>query len=493
MSFLLYWINLFLFSFLCPANVQISSDFYFSLDAKSYSQSLLEQSFAGEEIFTIPEWSIQGEYQSKVENIRIHLNYELQLKADEKSPTRFNYDLGFKKGYLQIEKISTNATIVKNIGGVLATVYLKGTCRDIVFQTQGPLLFDGGIQLGIKNSTLGASLKTVDYKNEQQWTMSVGQCDGPQGYQQALEKELRALLTDKEKIKNLLMQPLQEQIDKKVATLNSQLFSEKNIPLSDEVVVSLLPASMDLDEGTGQILLKGQIKTQFANSKEEAKHINADMSIAEVQNFSQSGLIISQKYLQTLVSYLHEDGFFYKKYLAQEIPGLGSLFKNRLFQFFLWPDLMNFKKNAAFSFEVLARALPKVKWNKVHQGSAWFDLNADVAVETRTPKEYGERDYGKFLSPLNSQLWMRVYNENLGVGFHKPKLNAKFSWNQFYLKLFRPFQSISAFFFGKKVESALQDYRWKTKLPPLETQGKVFMKPKSLAGNTDWMMLEYAP
>lgn len=478
---------------MCPANVQISSDFYFSLDSKSYSQSLLEQSFAGEEVYTIPEWNINGEYQSRVENIRFHLNYELQLKADEKSSTKFNYELGFKKGYLQIEKISTDATIVKNIGGVLATVHLKGACRDIIFQTQGPLLFDGSIQLGIKNAALGAALKTVDYKNEQQWTMSVGQCEGPQGYQQALEKELRALLADKEKIKGLLVQPLQVQIDKKIATLNEQLFSEKAISLADDVMVSLIPSSVDLDENNGQILLKGIVKTQFESTKEEAKHISADMTVLEVQQFSQSGLIISQKYLQNLVSYLHDDGFFYKKYLAQQVPGLGSLFKSRFFQFFLWPDLMNFKRNAAFSFEILARALPKVKLNKVHQGSAWFDLNADLAVETRTPKEYGEREYGKFLSPLNSKVWMRVYNENLGLGFYKPKLNVKFSWNQLYVKLFRPFQTISAFFFGQKIESTLNNYRWKTKLPALETQGKVFMKPKALAGNEDWLMLEYAP
>ncbi|MBY0384501.1 hypothetical protein K2X05_05015, partial [bacterium] len=253
------------------------------------------------------------------------------------------------------------------------------------------------------------------------------------------------------------------------------------------------PSSMDLDENTGQILLKGLIKTQFENKEEEVKHITADMTLVEVQNFSQSGLIVSQKYLQNLISYLHEDGFFYKEYLAQQIPGLGRLFKNRFFQFFLWPDLMNFKKNAAFSFEILAKAKPKVKLNKVHQGSAWFDLKADLAVKTRTPKEYGAKEYGNFLSPLNSQVWMRVYNENLGLGFYKPKLNVKFSWNQLYLKLFHPFQTISAFFFGKKIESTLSDYRWKTKLPALETEGKVFMKPKALAGNADWMMLEYAP
>ncbi|MBY0385887.1 hypothetical protein K2X05_12080, partial [bacterium] len=62
MTLIIYCINLLIFSLLCPANVQISSDFYFSLDSKSYSQSLLEQSFSGEEIYTIPEWNINGEY-----------------------------------------------------------------------------------------------------------------------------------------------------------------------------------------------------------------------------------------------------------------------------------------------------------------------------------------------------------------------------------------------------------------------------------------------
>lgn len=489
-------LTIFQFLFLsteCRGDVQISSDFYFSLEPKNYTQMLLKEKFSGEETQIIPLWKIDGEYESAAENIRLQLKYDLQLQQDPNFITRFNYQMNFPTGQIDISKVSTNAVIIKNVGGVQATIYLKGECRDIHIETQGPLQFNGGLELSSKEHTLGALLRSIHYQNEQQWTMTVGDCQGPKGYRETLEKELRALLLDKEKMQSLLMRPFQEQVDKKIATLNEQLFSEKLIQIVDNVQVNLKPVALELNSQTGQILLRGLIKTDLKAQKTENHFVEAPFTDENLAQVSKSGFMISQKYIQRLMEELYSQGYMQQTYLAQQIPGLSTLFKNRLFQFFLWPDLMRFKTNSAFSFQIEPKKIPKLDFQKVHQGSAWFSLKSDLAIKTKTPKNYGSKDYGTFFSPFSSQAWMQVYNGRLAIGFHQPKTQLKFSWNQLYQKLSRPYQTISASFFGKKIESSLKNYRWSTELPTFQVGDVTSLKPKAIDSNGDWLLLEYVP
>ena len=283
------------------------------------------------------------------------------------------------------------------MGGVQATVYLKGECRNLVITTEDALELIGNVRLGVKNQTLGAFLQGLDSQNEQHWTMSVEACEGPKGYQQALEQQLREFIANKQKMQDVLMQPFQSQIDKKVAGIHNQLFAEKQMALNADIEVVLAPKSVELDEQTGHLLLSGIVKANIKNPKEEQKHVEATLSKEEFSQLSQNGFLISQKYLSALVDSLHESGFFYKSYLAQQIPGLSTLFKSRLFQFFLWPDLLNFRKNAAFSFELGVKKKPEVKLSSMHKGSAWFSLNTELSVLTKTPENVGANDYGHFL------------------------------------------------------------------------------------------------
>ncbi len=482
-----------MFSLLCRADVQISSDFYFSLNTENYTQILLNEKWSGEEVQKISNWKIDGDYQSVVENILLKIQYDLQVKPDEASPTRFYYDLLFPNGRIEISRIKTNAVIHKNVGGVQATVYLKGECRNIAIETSGALKSLGSIQIVKKGSSLGVAVKSIDYQNQQNWKMSVESCAGPKGYQQALEKELRNLLNNKTKMAQLLMQPIQNQTDLKIAKLNEYLFSDKQIPLQDGMALTFKPVGVDLDEATGQVLLKGLVKTDFTSTAESQQYIPAPLFAEDLGVVSQSGLMISQKYIQALTKHIHESGVLYKSYLAQQIPGLDRLFRSRLFQFFLWPDLMNFRKNAPFTFKVAAAQKPQVKFDKIYRGVAWFGLNTDINVETRTPKDSGAREYGQFLSPFKAQPWLRVYNNQLALGFHQPKMKLKFIWDQIYLSLFRPFQTLSVAFFGQKIQSTIRDYRWKTDLPLLKVEDRVLLSPKEFSGNQHWLVLEYAP
>jgi hypothetical protein len=114
-------------------------------------------------------------------------------------------------------------------------------------------------------------------------------------------------------------------------------------------------------------------------------------------------------------------------------------------------------------------------------------------VLTKTPKNVGAREYGNFSSPFQSQAWLRVYEGKLALGFHQPKMNLKFTWSDLYLKTFRPFQFLSASFFGKKIASSLKDFRWSTPLPAIEVEGQALLRPQALSGNENWLVLEYAP
>lgn len=492
MSKLLFFISCWLFWSECRADVHLSSDFYFTISAENYTASLLKQPLQGQEKFVVPSWNIGGEYQSFAENIEMNFAYGLKLEEGQ-DPLTYQYRLHLEKGFLKIGKIKTDAVIVKNVGGVQATIYLKGECRNLMITTEDSLELTGNVRLGVRDHSLMASLLDLRALNEQNWEMSVESCEGPKGYQQALEEQLREFISNKQKMQDVLLQPFQVQINKKVSDIQARLFAEKQMSLNSSVSVILHPKSVDLDEVTGQLLISGLVKTQLESASEVQKHVDALLTKEEFSKLSQNGFFISQKYISALTESLHDTGFFYKSYLAQSIPGLSSLFRSRLFQFFLWPDLMNFKRNAPFTFEVSSRQLPKIKWSSFHKGSAWYSMDTTLSVLTRTPENTGAHEYGRFSSPFRAQTWMRVYEGQLALGFYKPQMNLQFRWSELYLKLFKPFQYISVNFFGNKISSSLNDFRWKTKLPEIEMEGKTLLRPKSLSGNENWMVLEYSP
>ncbi len=492
MSKILFFLSCWLFWSECRADVQISSDFYFAVSSQSYSSSLISVPLMGKESFTVPTWNMGGEYQSSAEQIQMDFEYELNLQPTSEA-TKYTYRLRLEKGSLKIGKIKTDAVIIKNVGGVQATVYLKGECRNVSITTQDSLELNGDVRLAIKNHALGAYLLGLNSQNEQNWTMSIEECVGPKGYQQALEQQLREFISNQQKMQEVLLQPFQSQIDKKVAAIHAQLFAEKQMEVNAQINVALVPTALELDETTGQLLISGVIKTNIKDSHEKHKHIDAALSKEELAQLSQNGFLISQKYVTALVESLHESRIFNKSYLAQQIPGLSRLFRSRLFQFFLWPDLMNFKKNAAFTFELGTKKKPEIKLNAFNQGSAWFSLNAEVSALARTPESYGASEYGNFSTPFRSQVWLRVYSGQLAAGFYKPKTNLKFHWSDLYLQIFKPFRMISASFFGNQVESSLKDLRLSTKLPLIESESRVLLRPHALSGNENWLVLEYIP
>ena len=202
---ILFFISSWLFWSECRADVQISSDFYFALGPQGYTASLLKDPLIGKESFTVPTWNIGGEYQSSAENIQMDFEYALNLQVTNEA-TKYSYRLRLEKGSLKIGRIKTDAKIIKNVGGVLATVYLKGECRNLSITTEDSLELNGSVRLGIKNQALGAYLQGLESQNEQNWVMSVEACEGPKGYQEALEQQLREFISNKQKMQDVLMQ-----------------------------------------------------------------------------------------------------------------------------------------------------------------------------------------------------------------------------------------------------------------------------------------------
>lgn len=483
---------------LTSMNVQadgvIKSDFFFPLKSQDYTRLLTSHPQKGSEVSSIPKIEFNAPFKTSVLRTQLQFDYDMTVATSVEKIGRFDFQLDIASSVLSSEQVITDGSLTKIIGGIHIEVFLKGQCRNIRLESLSPLKLSGNFDVSPNDQLLGAQLAKVELHGLTEWKISMGACEGPVGFQHALEAELRKLLKDKNYLQGLFKDQLQKKLDTLVSDALKSLIQEKTVQLSETVSLTLTPQDLMMNPQNGQLVVRGVIGAYIKSDKHMPEmSVASDWNESDEKLFQQSGFVIPQKFVMALSSAFYQTSFYNYDFTSNTFDALKSFFSNRFFQWFLWPDLLKFGKGEEFKFSVSPEKQPNVASLGAKNGYVWYSLKAPLKTQIKAPRDGGYVPYVNVLSQSSMYAWLGVYKGKALVGFHNVVLDSQKQWDAEYVKKYKPYKSLSLGFFVSKVRDMILQKRFLLDLPVLQIGDTDLLAPHSLQSDEKWVQLIYSP
>lgn len=472
------------------ADVRVSSSYGMALSSDEVKTLFEQIRFEGAESHAIQDFVIEQPFRTQLQNISLSGNYDAGLKPGV-SLLEFALTAKMSSLVLRVGKISTDAVINKTVGGVNVQVFLKGFCENVEIRSISDSQMTARVNVATGTQGLVPAVSSIDVGTLSQWSINMGQCQGPLGYDKALSAEIRNLLTDKTEIQKLVTNPILIKLQSVAQSLNAKIFAPHSMDLANYARVQFLPEELQLMGPNGPFMVSGKVTAHLKASEDKAYIVEDSAFAQKISVQKGTGIYLSQKWIMQSIQKAQSLKLLNHSFSSSSISSLKSLFSNRLFQFFLWPDLMNFARNVLFMFEMRLQSLDKFSVIGASDGALWYDFQGSGSVFTQAPKKSAYFHYGDFKSSLKSRVWVKMHKGAAVVGAYDPKFQLNFSWAKKYLSLFNPFKSISVSYFASKIQSTLKNEKYSFVVPKLQVSDSTTMVSDAISGDADVLFLSY--
>lgn len=473
------------------ADVQVSAPYAMVLSDKEMESLFSKLSFTGTESQKLEDFLIEQPFKTHLENISMVGSYDARVSSGA-SALDFVFSAKMSGVSLHVGKISTDSVIDRIVGGIHVQIFLKGQCENVVIKSLDIATLTTGVRFQLGSHGIEPVMGSLDLSTLPQWQIDMGKCQGPLGYDKALLAEIKNILSNKTEVQKIISNPIKSKVQSVVAGLNSKVFAPQEMPIAGVATVRIVPQSLELASPSA-FIMKGTATAIFKSPTQENIAIDDVAFLTKSKTASTTGFYLSQKWIHQSIAKAQNLGLIGYSFKSSAVESLKSLFSSRLYQFFLWPDLMRFSKSAEFLFDFKVTALERLSFLYTSGDALWYDVQAKGKVKTQAPEKKGYVHYGDFSASLKSRVWVKLHKGIAVIGGYQPSFGLGFIWDSLYLKLFRPTQGISSSYFARKIESTLKDERYTLTLPSLDVSEDVKMRAEMLSGDGVMVIVRYSP
>lgn len=472
------------------ANTKVSSQYAFAITHSELLKLLDGKSFSGQESQNLGNMTLEAPYKTILESIRIAGQYMSSL---DKSTSPLDYVVRTQASQIRIDiqKITTDAVIYRNVGGVNVQVFLKGYCENLSVQSQSDAQLTTNLHFDLSGGVLDAAMVGLATAQIPQWQVSVGNCVGPSGYADVLREEIVKLLSDKDRIGSVLSAPISNKIKDIVKTMNESLFRTNEVALGQGHKVRFTPSAVQFNADHNIFVVTGKSEVELQYEKQESSFIDDADFQKSISGFTKSGLYFSQKWLRIAILTAKTRKLLNYTFLSSDIAGLQSLFSNRFYQFFVWPDLFNFSSNVPFVFTGVLNKIYDVSFINTIGNAVWYNVDGNITVNTQAPRDGQYMHYGDFYTPLKGWSWIQVANGTARVGIYNPQVNLQFTWDSNYVRRYSPSQSVDTQTFTREIQEGLGKQQYTVALPELKLSENLNLTASSISGSKEYLFVEY--
>ncbi len=385
---------------------------------------------------------------------------------------------------IQIPAIAIQKQVSVKNGGVEVIVNLSASCSPIqLIQTRASI--QALIQWRLQNQKINGIISNLNFQwPANSWMISQIQCSGPVGFADLIQKDLATKLNDatafKDEVQGLLQNALNEHLN---LFLNSAL-APHFLALSN-VNIEYQLNQVEKISGTGvdfQILVsdatadpKVQPIDDLKNTtlpELSADHISLAFGPLGFQELIRTSLL-GQKYQVALKSF----------------SGFAQLMRSRFFQFFIWPDLMNFPKSSNFTLH--SQFLP-TSTIALGANQQW-NLNLDSSSWIEAPREGNQWHYLDIQNRVKAKLSIAIASGVLTLAPTIKSVKSQISFGQDYLDRFHPFTNLATWILDDAIKQNLALQSQSFQIPKLQMDGlDPFELEKFRVGQKNEMIFEFS-
>ncbi len=342
---------------------------------------------------------------------------------------------------IQIPMISIDQTIEQIVAGNVIRVRVVSHCSSISISNFG-IHLTSSLNWSRVNSFPSPVLNDLQLDwTDNPWIISDFFCSGPLGINSVFTSQIKAGLGDRQFIQSLIFERIKEAILSQWSSAKDSLFSGINSKVKIDGI------AVWNAKGVG---ILGTLATEVTQDLTGSEKQLLTKSEFTNMNFDKQKIIIP-KSLVTNMAKQNIQTATIKTINIRENDGFMGLLRSRFLQFFLWPDLMNFRKDSRFEVSFKSFYNVVVKWTSKNTAQISGNLNGNFDAE-RDSKCIPYLDLA-FGFSVNADI--SKSGQDINISAKSPSLDFKYRFENSYIKNFNPSERISGIIV-KKAKSALE-------------------------------------
>lgn len=352
--------------------------------------------------------------------ISIDAEINIQLEGDN----RASADVNFKDFELSLENFYYQNITTLRRSGIRAKVKTTISCSVLYISLKdwagtliSPVHFDGKtLKLNKEDGEFELSGSDI--------SIDLSQCKAPKGVDVIFKLEIIEWLKSKEGRDLLFEQALiygQQFIDDNWEKIKKEDMSFELLGNKFAVDLSEIVFFKDHIQAKGFLNVVDKNKNYFLKLEEGA--------VSKLR--TEAGIILPKEFFSKLIPEIIAKSQLAFEMQRAEIPGVDFLFNSRFIQFFVWSDLLNFRKDANFKARI---SLQKAKLNLVSNLQEGFSYgfagnhSVDMTFLNRSGYHF---PYMMFTGAVRGDLNLKLTNEGFAIKINETDLSAKSSWHSF--------------------------------------------------------------
>lgn len=333
---------------------------------------------------------------------------------------------------ININSFEVSQTVEQWIDGIRVIVHLSAQCQAVNLH-QSSAALNVALSWISDQTSLRAIVSGIDLSWPlDSWVVSPISCEGPRGFADVVEQELTEQLSNPAQWVPLLKSEIESHLNAKVEETLQKYRNPTPIYSDSQTQLKLKLSKVDTITKDG-LVIKGFVLVGDKENSTQAYEIiplDVEKAMANIRTTTPLLLIPGNGLASVTRQVLSHREFNFN---LRSISEFNSLLNFRLFQFFIWPDLMNYSTRA--SFPVISRigAKPKVSYSSYRiyaEGSAnsWvYSSRAGYAWR-----------YIDVQTGFSARILPKIENGKLNLGFEQRSVNSSAQMAPDYTRAFRP-------------------------------------------------------
>lgn len=455
---------------------QLTAPFQAVLDASSVD-SLLRKSGAltpagDTALVQMADQQIAEPFPVSLRGIRVAMDYDfLPLDRVPGSP---EWSLRSRQvnARLTVDTIDASQVIVREIDGIKIIVTLHAVCRNVQLSlAAGQASVDARVLARVEGSRLMLSLASFNAAwKPDAWRIDALNCEGPEGFgdlvAQAAARELRQI--------DPFIQDIRASIERRFAEAAQEPFRvdfELGNPFSRESAP--IQASMRLesltDHASGDVTLTGQIGLAVPNLPDCARDLVREQgSYAPNSRGKAPSIVFPFEAIRVAAACAARGGLLRASTPSSAVAGFVSLQHSWYQKYFGWRDLLNFRDDDTFLFDLVSAGTPA--WTMPSAGAPGVIRGTFVApsrIEVQAPTPRGYENYLDFLTTVRAPGEAWISNGEMAVTLGQATAPLSVAWNALYMLRYKPNTSMNLGAIGGAAAKYLTGRTFRFPLPAI--------------------------
>lgn len=357
---------------------------------------------------------------------------------------------------LKVPELIIDQVITKKVAGNSLQIHIQAQCHPFnVNIPQAGLYFKAPFMKSLNSWEPVLSDLSIQLGSSA-WSVSDIVCDGPQGIAQEVASQIHRAISEP--------QMLQENLKKWLAPRVHSIWNEGWKKLIENHSKSIQGTFIGQPESQG-FFIYGSLplmlqKNVMLPDIHELQHS---------ENFPQ--LLIADEGFAALAEETLRTQYL-KDFDLQKISAFKKLLSSRFIQFFVWPDLMNFSKNAIFNLTTNQKVSSFQLKNKSEN---FWTLQLQVGGLLRAERDLKVQDYLKWGLGLSGVVQFDVRQGDFTAKLSQQNSNLAAQFDEQYRDVYQPSTYIGKIVMEQAQKALFGDGSARFVLPKIQYQNKTFL------------------